>query len=155
VSFSIGMKYGQPAKLPRPDLEDQPLPIKPHHGSVLTGPEAAPPRITPNDDAEKTRTYMVNLVKVASEELASGHVQRALDLYSPAYASGGRSHWALEARIGMAKCLRSLGRLEDARTAARDAREKNMEWGTNWDDIEKDASQQIQEINHDLELKQR
>ena len=56
----------------------------------------------------------------------------------------------LEVWIGMAKCFRAEGKLEEARAALRDAREKNGDWGTYFDNIEADASKLIVEVNREI-----
>jgi len=155
TSFVVGMRVA-----PRTHIyaqEPEQLATNPKNGgSILTGTESnTPPKKNNMSNIEEWRRYQEELLKIAGEDFAKGDFKRALTEFGGAFSNGGRTEMALEARIGMAKCFQSLGQLEEARNAARDAREKNMDWGTNFDEIEQDANKLIQELNKQLQQKQR
>ncbi len=149
VSFVVGMNVGRP---PTRILGQDPIAINPKNGDGTLINDmhggGGPPRVRDrNTDAEQWKTYLDATLSRAAEDFAKGDHERAIQLFGAVYSSGGRTQMALEARIGMAKCYRALGKLEDARGALREAREKNMDWGTNFNEVEREASKLIVEIN--------
>lgn len=158
VSFVVGMNVGKPRI---GVVEDDPRlattnPKKNGGESALTGHggvDTTPPS-RPND-REGWRAYQESLLKMANEDLARGDFKRALIPFGGVYSGGGRTQMALEARLGMAKCFQALGQLEEARAAARDAREKNGEWGTEFDNIEDESGKLIKEINNAIQERER
>lgn len=151
VSFAVGMKVGQPRIIASDDpvviVHDRP-------GGPLTHSEASPP-VRPNGDYDSWRKYMEEMLALANEDFGKGEVKRALMEFGGVYSGGGRHEWALEARLGMARCYRALGQLQDARACARDAFQKNDEWGTHFKDVDDASIQLMKQLGDEISNTQR
>lgn len=157
VSFVVGMQVGRPkVHLGGPDPEIAVKPKDDGRGSALTTHgNAGPEKITPNTDREQWRKYLEDMLTLANEDLAKGDTPRALKVFGGVYSSGGKTPMALEARLGMARCYRTLGQLEDARSCAKDAFTKNDDWGTHFDEIDREAMKLVTELNRELDEQQK
>jgi hypothetical protein len=151
VSFAVGVRSGRPREL---QTDEGPLPSR-NPGSVGIVDMSGPPRIVSNVPIDVQRQYMEDMLKLAGDDFAKGDWKRALMEFQGVYASGGRSGMALDARLGMARCSKALGQLDDAKTAANDARTKNQEWGYNDNAIEDESTKLVREINALLEKRLR
>jgi hypothetical protein len=142
VSFGVGVKVGRPHILG--DRDDQ----------LATTPKINPmevpgaPPYKPNGKFDDWRAYMLGMLKLADEDFAKGESQRALMEYGGVFSGGGRNDWALKARLGQAKCERALGHTAEALKIAKEARDLNRDWGTNFDDIEAESTKLVAELEH-------